>query len=560
MKKNILPVLTLAASLTLLPCFQSCTKTDDPEKDPEQQKDPEPEDDGKPKAGDYTFTVSPLKGKWEAGDQILVHGSYAPSAETFTLKASDISSDGKTATVKLGDKLFEYLAAPDNLYAAWPASAVKPEDGLMDATTSFSVANILLAQAYLEGTNFQFDDASAAITFSVTGGYDRVLIAGAQRPGLRFTQYSNEHSSSMTSFARVATDGYPFREEPLAGDGKTTTFWFPGGVTLKGGFTLYFGKDGTWPVTYTYDSEEGFKNGTLKAGNVLALGDITAKLAAYDGPAPKMPEMVKHTKYAVKFNELSGICVDPSGDFLLCLGDGSEIAKVSVAGDLLETTDLYTFDSEKEIAYTIDSEGLSVNYDTGDLLISGEPNVVCRIPSADLASLFSWEFHAKKVGSKTVDGTVKGYNGVKSLFNIADASGFGNSGAEGCTYYKDGLVYIGTQTGSYLYLCNLETGEVLWRKGLREMHTVITEIAGLCYDPLTDWLWVIDSESHKFFALTGDGEKLLGTYALKTKSNEESICVDHKNHCVWVGDDYGSTSYIYKYEFTGLDDAIIQGE
>ena len=71
------------------------------------------------------------------------------------------------------------------------------------------------------------------------------------------------------------------------------------------------------------------------------------------------------------------------------------------------------------------------------------------------------------------------------------------------------------------------------------------------------WSIQIDSESHKFFALTGDGEHLLGTYALKTRSNEESICVDHKNQCVWVGDDYGSTSYIYKYDFTGLNDAVI---
>ena len=80
----------------------------------------------------------------------------------------------------------------------------------------------------------------------------------------------------------------------------------------------------------------------------------------------------------------------------------------------------------------------------------------------------------------------------------------------------------------------------------------------MCYDPLTDWLWVIDSESHKFFALSGDAEQLLGAYALKTRSNEESICVDHVNSCVWVGDDYGSTSYIYKYEMSDLDDFIIK--
>ena len=540
MNKHILPIFTLAAALILLP---GCRK-DKPDNGKEQGKEQEQEqeqDDGKPKAGDYTFTVSPLKGQWEAGDQILVHGSYGPAAKTYTLQASNISSDGKTATVRLESDIMEYLAAPDQLYAAWPASAVEENDGLMDATTSFTVANILLAQAYLEGKNFTFDDACAAISFSVTGGFDRVLIAGAQRPGLRFKGYSNAHSTHETSFAKAVTDGYPFREEPLAAEGKTTTFWFPGGVTFKGGFTLYFGKDGAWPATFTYDSEEGFQNGTLRAGKVLALGDITAKLAAYDGPEPKMPEMGKHTKYAVQFNELSGICVNSDGSFVWALGDGSEICRVSLDGQLLEKAGLRTTSNS-----TIDSEGLSINYDTGDLLIGGEPNVVCKIPQKEIENIFK----------------ASTFKGVESLFSIADAKGFGNAGLEGFTYYKKspeghGLAYAGTQTGSYLYLCDLETGEVLWRKGLREKFSTITEIAGLCYDPLTDWLWVIDSESHKFFALSGDGERLLGTYALKTRSNEESICVDHRNQCVWVGDDYGSTSYIYKYDFTGLDDALI---
>ena len=546
MKKNLFPILSLAASLLLFTCSFSCSKPDNPGKDPVDQqekpgKEDPPVDDGKPKAGDYTFTASALKGKWEAGDQILVHGSYGPAAKTYTLKASDISSDGKTATLKLEADLFEYLAAPDNLYAAWPASAVKPEDGLMDATTTFSVANILLAQAYLEGKNFAFDDGSAAITFSVTGGYDRVIIAGAQRPGLRFSEYSNAHSTHETSFAKVSSDGYPFREEPVAADGKTTV-WFPGGVTLKDGFTLYFGKNGSWTATYTYDSEEGFQNGTLKAGKTLDLGDISAKLAEYTGPKPSMPEMGKSTKYAVQFNELSGICVNGDGSFLWGLGDSGEIARISIDGKLIEKVALRTTSGS-----TIDSEGLSLNYDTGDLLIGGEPNVVCKIPQKEIDNIFK----------------SSPFKGVESLFSIADAKSFGNAGLEGFTYYKKdsegkGLAYAGTQTGSYLYLCNLETGEVLWRKGLREKFPTITEIAGLSYDPLTDWLWVVDSESHRFFALTGDGEQMLGFYTMRGTSNPEGICVDHKNSCVWIVDDYGSTSYIYKYDFTGLDDAIIQ--
>ena len=541
MNRFLLPILTLAAALTLLPCSLSCDK---PAPDQGQEQEPEkpeekPVDDGKPKAGDYTFTVSPLKGKWEAGDQIRVQGSYGPAAKTYTLKAADISSDGKTATLKLEGDLFEYLSAPDNLYAAWPASAVKPEDGLTDATFTFTQADILLAQAYLQGANFAFDDGSAAITFTVSGNYDRALIAGNQRPGLRFQEYSNAHSSSETSFSKVVSDGYPFREVTLAGDGQTTTVWFPGGVTLKDGFTLYFGKNGEWPAVYSRKTEDGLQNGTLKAGKVLELGDITSQLEAYSGPEPKMPEMGKRTKYTISFNELSGLCLSADDSFLWAVGDGSEIARISCDGQLVSKANLKTTSGS-----TIDSEAISLKYDTGDLLIGGEPSSVCQIPAASVTHVFE-------------ESTFKG---AEALFKIDDAKSFGNAGVEGITYYKDSLAYVGTQTGSYLYLCNLTTGEVIWRKGLREMYPAITEIADLCYDPLTDWLWVIDSESLRFFALTGDAESMLGYYSVRGISNPESICVDHKNSCIWVGDDYGSTSYLYRFDFTGLDDAIIPGQ
>ena len=489
-----------------------------------------PVDDGAPKAGTYSFTASSLKGKWVAGDQIYVHCGWGPAAQMITLEASQISADGKTATAELGGDLFKYLTSPDPLYAVWPADAVKKEDGLTGEVITFAVSDILLTQAYLKEGNFAFKDISSSISFKVSGGFDRFMIAGTQRPGLRYSGYKNEYSSVKITPAKPKDDGYPFREEALGADG-STTIWFPGGMNFYGGFTLYFATGDNWTASYSYT-----QNAELKAGRTLDLGDITGQLEAYNGPKPHMPEMIDCTKYAVSFNELSGICVDLSGDFVWALGDGSQICQISLGGELLSKANLKTTNGS-----TLDSEGLSINYDTGDILISGEPNAVYKIPYAQIDNIF-------------LEST---FRGVETLTSIADAKSFGNSGAEGCTYYKEGLAYIGTQTGSYLYLYDLATGEVLWRKGLREMHSVITEIAGLCYDPLTDWLWVIDSESHKFFALSGDAETLLGAYTLKTKSNEESICVDHKNSCVWVGDDYGSTSYVYKYEFTGLDDFIL---
>ena len=93
---------------------------------------------------------------------------------------------------------------------------------------------------------------------------------------------------------------------------------------------------------------------------------------------------------------------------------------------------------------------------------------------------------------------------------------------------------------------------------LRAKFPEITEIADLCYDPLTDWLWVIDSEARKFFVLSGDASEMLGYYSTGAIENPEAIFVDHAHSCIWVGDDYGSTSHLYRFDFTGLDDAIIQ--
>lgn len=529
MKKSSLFVLAVTTAI-FASCCLSCEKK--PESEPVEPDVPETPDtlqDNTPKPGTYTFIASPLKGSWEAGDQILVQGGWGPAAQVITIAADQLSDDGKTASVELTGDLFKYLIDPDPLYAVWPADAVQKEDGMTGQVITYAISDIMLTQAYLSEGTFKFIDVSSFISFSVSGGYDRFIIAGKMRPGLRYSGYKNEYSSVKVTPAKPKDDGYPFREEELTSG--LNTLWFPGGVTFKGGFTLYFASGDNWSAAYTYTEDA-----TLKAGKKLELGDITSDLVPYSGGKPRMPEMGNHTKFTVKFNELSGICVDPSGEFLWCLGDGSAISNVSITGELLHEANLKTTKNS-----SIDSEGISFNYDTGDILISGEPNAVCRIPAGELENVFK-------------ESTFKG---VESLFSIADAKNFGNAGAEGCTYYKDNLVYIGTQTGSYLYLCDLATGEVVWRKGLREMYTVITEIAGLCYDPLTDWLWVIDSESHKFFALTGDAEQLLGAYLLKTKSNEESICVDHKNSCVWVGDDYGSTSYIYKYEFEGLDDFLL---
>ena len=181
-----------------------------------------------------------------------------------------------------------------------------------------------------------------------------------------------------------------------------------------------------------------------------------------------------------------------------------------------------------------DPEEVSLNYDTNDLLIAIEPKGVGLVKGPDYNTKYTKIF--------SIPGT-----------DISDE----NAGMEGLTYYKDGKVFCGTQTNSHLYLCDIATGNVIWDKIMYNKDQV-SEIAGLFFDRLTNWLWIIDSENKKIFVFDEDATNLLGAYSVSDVANPESVCVDHKHGCVWVGDDYGSTSYLYKYEFTGLDDAIIQ--
>lgn len=541
MKKTVLAILFAMAALLYLPCCISCSQpqvNEDPKIPGPPPEDETPEnpnqngtpEDETPKPDTYTFEVSALKGTWEVGDEIYIHGGYAPAAQVITLSSDQISADGKTATAELPADILKYPGDPDPLYAVWPAHAVKREDGLVGPVISFDIADILLTQAYLEEKNFAFKDISSFISFTVTGGYDRFIIAGKLRPGLRFTNYKNEYSSARSTPAKPKDDGYPFREEELAADGVVNKLYFPGGINLKEGFTLFFAKGDSWTASYTYP-----QGADIKAGTSLDLGDLTAKLEAYDGGQPRMPQVTSVTKYTVNLNEFSGLCLSEDKSFLWAIDDNGKLGRIDITDNVGAVLESWASGG--------DPEGITMNPETGDLIVGNEEPVSVGIIKAPVS----------KNDKQTI------------LFKIKEAAGYGNSGMEGITYYKkDGgrdLVYCGTQVDANLFLCDLnaEVDASKYTKlvqepiSLRKRFPGVLEIAGLCYDPVTDWLWMIDSEAHKIFVFSGDASTLLCTYALKTKSNEEGIVVDRSRNCVWIADDYGSPSYLYKYEFDSLD-------
>ncbi|MBQ9583588.1 MAG: hypothetical protein IJR25_04610 [Bacteroidales bacterium] len=500
--------------------------------DPNENTDPSGKEDEKtgPQPGTYKFVASELKQRWNPSDQIYVHGALGTYAQTITLSASDISADGKTASVTL-DEVTQLTVDPDGLYAAWPDAAVKHAYGVLGPKATFSKCDTLLMAAYLSGDTFNFIDVSSSLAFTVTADYNRFALAAGNRDGMNATKFEVEYTSANKEFGARQNDGYPFKYGEIV-PGQKTNIWMPGEMTFTNGFSLFIGKDDNWTKVYTVSGDV-----TLAAGECMDLGDITSKMASYDGPAPRMPQVKgKPNKFSLSFEELSGLCLSAGEEFIWGVGDEGDLARISFEGKLLGSVHIGG-----------DAEDVSLNSDTGDLLIGLEPKGV---------------------------GIVKGpdFNGsVSTLFNIAECSNYGNAGIEGLTYYKDGKVFVGAQSNSHLFFCDLATKTKEWDLKLWNKN-LISEIGGLCYDPLTDWLWVIDSETKKVFVLSADkliaadkqlpvadivASALLGAYPVSEAANPESVCVDHTHSCIWVGDDYGSTSYLYRYTMEGLDDAII---
>ncbi len=523
-----LTLLFATALLTIV--VPSCIPVDNPEQgDPEENNKPADEkpDDDTLKPGTFKFVASELKGQWSAGDKIYVHGTLGSWAQEITLAAGDISADGKTATGYL-DSVTEMPEAPDGLYAAWPAEAVKRINGKIGSKTSFASCEGPLTVAYLDADTFKFIDASSTLLFSVSGDFDNFALAANNRDGVIVTNFVVDYTSAKTTFTQKENSGYPFKYGSLE-SGKPVQIWMPGNMTFKGGITVYLAKGNSWKASATVSGDI-----TLDPGKSRDLGDISASVKPYDGPEPKMPQMGSSKKMSVAFNELSGLCLSADQDFLWAVGDDGSVAKVSFEGEVLY---------EKWIGG--DLEAISRNPENGDLVVGIED-----------------EYNPAGTDTKVWDYSGVGripapdFKKLEGLYEIPGAKGYNNAGIEGVTWYKDGLIYAGAQANSHLFCIKYQTGEVLWEKKMYDKN-LVSEIADLCYDPLTDWLWIIDSEAKKVFVFTGDTSTLLGAYPIGG-DNPESVCVDHKHSCVWVGDDYGSTSYLYRFEFTGLDDAIKQ--
>lgn len=255
------------------------------------------------------------------------------------------------------------------------------------------------------------------------------------------------------------------------------------------------------------------------AYSVRCMSEVTVPFENAEGT----PTIGKYTKYNVGYTdsnnkfiylqELSGICKHIDGSFLWGVGDQGVLAKIAFDGTM-----------EKVWAKGLDLEAITIDPETGDLYMGLEPNYIYKATAAS------------------------DYKDAKEIFRVTDASDFGNSGVEGISWYKDNMLLVGTQWGAYLWAYSLD-GTVVWRKSLSTVAIGLKEIADICYDPIKNQIWIIDSETQSIYLFNGDASEHLATYKVSYGGNCESICLDYANNCVWIADDT-EASKLYKVDFT----------
>ena len=225
--------------------------------------------------------------------------------------------------------------------------------------------------------------------------------------------------------------------------------------------------------------------------------------------AERLPVLGERTVFEVDVEELSGLCLNEDKTALLSCGDQGVIKTISFEG---KVNDLYEYDA--------DMEGITLDPRTGDIYLAIEGRQsVSRLAAPEYKD-YSTVFYVQEA----VDGNYR------------------NGGLEGIEYYKDDILFVGSQTESNLWQYHMD-GTVISKISLSDF---ASEVAGLCYDPVGDWLWIADSNKEELYLATVDGE-LVATYNIEGIENAESVCVDRNRNCLWIGSDEDNPK-LYRYD------------
>ena len=218
------------------------------------------------------------KTRWEAGDAIYVHGKSSKYAQTVTLKASDISADGKWATITLSSwNKKENGYDPDGFYAAYPAGAIGfSSNESCYYYNKFSNTSAPLMAAYQSGDSFVFFNLCGIISFSAEGDFDTFALSGRNGETVAYSSYQVKVTSAEQNWRHAVSGAATRVEMAFPGSGEPCRVYLPGGTDFTGGFTLEFLKGGKIVKTLSTTSAVN-----VRRSAILSLGDVTSRLEDY---------------------------------------------------------------------------------------------------------------------------------------------------------------------------------------------------------------------------------------------------------------------------------------
>ena len=259
-----------------------------------------------------SLDVSNGKTEWEVGDEIMIHGDTdGATFQKVTLKAGDISVDGKTATITM-TAMDPYDRTDVNVvstyYAQYPASAV-PTGANMYYESRFNDTKKLLMGACNVGSTFKFYHLSAVIAYTVSDAsapddFATAVFSGNNGEAVAYDVYQARIRQDKDKDPRcyywkpgngsgtpVASTTY---ESAPVTDGTTVNYIYLtsgagaldkydvsySGVTFSNGFTIKFLNAGGDEVQRVSTSTAK----TIHAGEVLNLGNITSHLCTPPTP------------------------------------------------------------------------------------------------------------------------------------------------------------------------------------------------------------------------------------------------------------------------------------
>ena len=292
-------------------------------------------------AADPTKVTIDNTGKtaWEMTDKVFFKGQYVgesgENVYSVVVSPSSISSDGKTATFEVDSRLQKYERYDTELWAAYPADAVK--DYSNGENWYYWVRFKETNQPLMVGVNnknvdggksFTFFNCCAAITFQVSGGYDAYKFEPNKADEvIGYTNYQvRAHYSYHNDGAGIftfndTTEGgggsptsgpiYSFLKTDWTGaDGSTVnSLYFPNGMDFSQGFKITLYNDGTPSKILSTHTHI-----TLARNDFLPLGNITSKLKSAPADDHELADWAKTATDFTSGGETANCYIVPKSD------------------------------------------------------------------------------------------------------------------------------------------------------------------------------------------------------------------------------------------------------